>query len=264
MVRAKKSLGQNFLNSKNVANDIVRAARLTPSDTILEIGPGKGFLTAELLASGAQVIAVEKDERMMPLLQETFSEAIQQKKLVLIYGDIVKLLDEKTLPVPTQYKLVANIPYYLTGYLLRAFLEAIKKPTLMVLMVQKEVATRIVARDKKESILSLSVKAYGEPHLVKKVPARYFTPAPNVDSAILSIENISDNNFVNKKEEDRFFEIIKAGFAHKRKILAGNLKELFHERTQALLKEVQIKENARAEDVSLKQWLNLTVKSLSC
>lgn len=264
MVRAKKSLGQNFLNSKNIAGDIVRAARLTPMDTVLEIGPGKGFLTAELLASGAQVIAVEKDERMIPLLQETFSEAIQQKKLTLIYGDIVELLEKKTLPLPTQYKLVANIPYYLTGYLLRAFLEATEKPTLMVLMVQKEVATRIVARDKKESILSLSVKAYGEPRLVKKVPARYFTPAPNVDSAILSIENISDNNFVNKKEEERFFEIVKAGFAHKRKILAGNLKELLHDRTQALLKEAQIKENARAEDVSLKQWFNLTVKSLSC
>lgn len=262
MIRAKKSLGQNFLNSKNVARDIVRAAQLAPTDTILEIGPGKGFLTAELIAAGAHIVAVEKDERMIPLLQETFSEAIQQKKLTLIYGDIVELLEKKTLDVPARYKLVANIPYYLTGYLLRAFLEADTKPTLMVLMVQKEVATRIVARDKKESILSLSVKAYGEPRLVKKVPARYFTPSPNIDSAILSIENISNKNFTKYGGRTsvfgkRFFELIKIGFAHKRKILAGNLKELLGDRTMALLKSADIKENARAEDVSLEQWLAL-------
>lgn len=265
MVHAKKSLGQNFLNAKGVARDIVAAAKLTPADTVLEIGPGKGFLTTELLASGSHVIAIEKDDRMIPILEETFAGAIQQKQLTLIHGDIVEMLEPgqkffSKILGGQEYKLVANIPYYITGYILRAFLEAASKPTIMVLMVQKEVATRIVARDKKESILSIAVKAYGEPHLIKKVPARYFTPAPNVDSAVLSIENISNKNFARKNDEVAFFELVKTGFAHKRKVLAGNLKELLGTRTLELLASAGIKENARAEDVSLEQWLALTAK----
>ena len=260
MIRAKKSLGQNFLNSKAVARDIVHAAELTPNETVLEIGPGKGFLTAELLLSGSHVIAVEKDDRMIPLLQEKFATEIQNKQFVLLHGDIIELLNEGSLPLPKQYKLVANIPYYLTGYILRAFLETKSKPSKMVLMVQKEVATRIVARDKKESILSIAVKAYGEPHFLKKVPARYFTPAPKVDSAILVINNISNKNFKTQKQEHLFFEIVKNGFAHKRKMLAGNLKDLLGSSTIEILKSAQIKENARAEDVSLRQWLSLTEK----
>jgi 16S rRNA (adenine1518-N6/adenine1519-N6)-dimethyltransferase len=256
-MQAKKSLGQNFLNAKGVARDIVRAAELSASDTVLEIGPGKGFLTTELLATGAHIIAVEKDDRMIPLLQESFVEAIAQNQLTLIHGDIVEMLEKESLKLPKQYKLVANIPYYITGYILRAFLEAAFKPTIMVLMVQKEVATRIVARDKKESILSIAVKAYGEPRLIKKVPARYFTPAPRVDSAILAVNNISSKNFVLPGSEKIFFELVKTGFAHKRKVLAGNLKSLCGARTQELLKSAGVKENARAEDVSLDQWLAL-------
>ncbi len=261
MVHAKKSLGQNFLNAKGVARDIVRTALLAPTDTVLEIGPGKGFLTTELLESGAHVIAVEKDDRMIPLLENTFGDAIKKQKLTLIHGDIVNLLEEKKLDLPKHYKLVANIPYYLTGYLLRIFLESSSKPETMVLMVQKEVATRIVARDNKESILSISVKAYGTPHFIKKVPARYFTPAPRVDSAILLIDNISNKKFKNREEEGAFFEIVKNGFAHKRKVLAGNLKEVLGSEAQQILRDVGIKENARAEDVSLDQWLAITTKS---
>jgi len=130
----------------------------------------------------------------------------------------------------------------------------------MILMVQKEVATRIVARDKKESILSIAVKAYGAPKLIKKVSARYFTPAPKVDSAILSIENISGKNFPNKSAEQRFFEIVRTGFAHKRKILAGNLKEIFGESTLTTLKEAGVSDNTRAEDITLDQWLNITLR----
>ncbi len=278
MVYAKKSLGQNFLNSKAVARDIVRAAELSVGDTVLEIGPGKGFLTSELLASGAHVVAVEKDDRMIPLLQEKFAEKIALGQFVLIHGDIIELTRENrgptsggpeveplfSLALPAHYKLVANIPYYLTGQIIRTFLEAKNKPERMVLMVQKEVATRIVARDKKgrktssppkESILSIAVKVYGTPRLVKKVPARYFTPAPKVDSAILSIENISGKNFPDNASEKAFFEIVRTGFAHKRKVLAGNLKELFGEKTLAVLKKAGVPENARAEDITLDQWL---------
>lgn len=260
MVHAKKSLGQNFLNAKGIARDIVHAANISTNDTILEIGPGKGFLTVELLRSGARVIAVEKDDRMIPILQEVFADEITQKKLTLVHGDIVELLEKQALKLPVLYKLVANIPYNLTGYILRAFLEANDKPLLMVLMLQKEVATRIVARDKKESILSISVKAYGDPHLIKKVPSRYFTPAPRVDSAILLIDRISGKNFENSQTEKEFFEIVKKGFAHKRKVLVGNLKELLGAHTLTLLKGAGLKENTRAEDVPLKQWLLLTAQ----
>lgn len=276
MVHAKKSLGQNFLNSRAVARDIVRAAELSATDTVLEIGPGKGFLTSELLASGAHVVAVEKDDRMIPILSEKFADAITSKQFVLIHGDIIDMMGKKgfstnqlghalgigksdkmkDLPL-FRYKLVANIPYYLTGQIIRMFLETKGHPERMILMVQKEVATRIVARAKKESILSIAVKVYGTPKIIKKVPARYFTPAPKVDSAILSIENISSKNFPDPVTEKLFFEIVRTGFAHKRKILAGNLKVLLGAKTLEILGSVGIKENARAEDVSLEQWLAL-------
>ncbi len=257
-MRAKKSLGQNFLNSKTVAQDIVRAAELVPTDTVLEIGPGKGFLTEGLLVSGAHIIAVEKDDRMIPLLQEKFAEEIANKKFTLIHGDIVELLEKGTLSLPQHYKLVANIPYYITGFILRAFLETKSKPERIILMLQKEVADRIVARDKKESILSIAIKAYGTPRIVKKVPARYFTPAPNVDSAVLAITNISNKNFPDTASEKRFFEIMKAGFAHKRKQLAGNLKNTFGEHTRTLLEQAGVPRNIRAEDITLQQWLKLS------
>jgi 16S rRNA (adenine1518-N6/adenine1519-N6)-dimethyltransferase len=256
---AKKSLGQNFLNSKTVAHDIVRAAELAPTDTVLEIGPGKGFLTEELIASGAHVIVVEKDDRMIPLLTEKFALAIAQNRFTLIHGDIVEILEKGTLKLPPNYKLVANIPYYLTGYLVRVFLEATSKPERMILMLQKEVADRIVARDKKESILSIAVKVYGTPHIVKKVPARYFTPAPKVDSAVLAIKNISNKNFTeNSIDEKRFFEILKTGFAHKRKKLAGNLRELFRDKTISLLTQASVNVDTRAEDITLSDWLAIS------
>lgn len=257
MIHAKKSLGQNFLNSKTVARDIARAGELSSADTVLEIGPGKGFLTSELLASGANIVAVEKDDRMIPLLHEKFALEIKQRQLTLIHGDIMEALEKNTIKLPANYKLVANIPYYLTGQIIRTFLEAKNKPGRMILMVQKEVATRIVARDKKESILSIAVKVYGTPKLIKKVPARYFTPAPKVDSAILSIENISNKNFSSKISEKHFFEVVRSGFAHKRKFLAGNLKEIFVEKTITVLEKAGVPQNARAEDLSLEQWLSI-------
>lgn len=261
MIHAKKSLGQNFLNSKTVARDIARAGELSSVDTVLEIGPGKGFLTSELLASGANIIAVEKDDRMIPILQEKFALEIKQKKFILIHGDIMELLAHQNFFTKNLggrgYKLVANIPYYLTGQIIRSFLESKNKPERMILMLQKEVATRIVARDKKESILSIAVKVYGTPKLIKKVSARYFTPAPKVDSAILSIENISNKNFPNKTSEGHFFEIVRTGFAHKRKLLSGNLKEIFGEKTITVLEKAGVPQNARAENLSLNQWLNI-------
>ena len=254
-MRAKKSLGQNFVTSHAVAQDIIAAAHITPDDVVLEIGPGKGFLTEGLLQKAKKVIAVEKDGRMVEYLKDKFREEIRNGKLELIHQDILSFDPAGCGLRVTGYKLIANIPYYITGEILRTFLSGDTQPSLMVLMVQKEVAERIVARDGKESILSMSVKAYGTPRYIQKVPARYFSPEPNVDSAVLLIENISKNNFTNTEDEKMFFELMKRGFAHKRKMLWGNLKNFYD--TQKLKEGFEgcgIASTARAEKLSLLNW----------
>ncbi len=260
---AKKSLGQNFLKSKEAVRDIVSAADIQPGDNILEIGPGKGVLTEALLAKlsdGGRLIVIEKDDRMIPLLREAFAGSLASGKLVLIHGDILEMTVEKLAECDLregQYKIIANIPYYITGQLLRMFLESSYQPSKMVLMLQKEVAQRIVARDGKESILSISVKAYGTPKYIAKVPAKYFSPEPAVDSAILLIDSISKQFFSkNQLSEAAFFETVKLGFSHKRKILASNL-EIPMEKRAETLASLGLGEKARAEEVSIEQWAAL-------
>lgn len=247
----KKSLGQNFLTNTDIVASIADAASLSSDETVLEIGPGKGILTGELLKRAGKVIAVEKDRELIPLLQEKFEKEIKENRLVLINEDILTFRFPELIE---KYKLVANIPYYITGQIIRQFLTAEKQPETMVLLVQKEVAERIIARDGKESLLSVSVKTYGTPSYIKTVKAGSFTPAPKVDSAILLINNISRDFFSNISEE-RFFEVLHAGFAHKRKQLFGNLKAVFDEKVlRERMEEAKIPENIRAEDMSLENW----------
>src|SRR3989344_1845711 len=172
MMRAKKSLGQNFLMHARIAERIVLVAELPPEASVFEIGPGTGMLTRELLKCTKKVIALEADRALFEKLQTDFAEEVRDTRLELIYGDI-RLFDITALP--KGYALVANIPYYLTGEIFRMFLSADNQPSTMTLLVQKEVADRIVARDK-ESILSLSVKAYGTPKREFIVPGRGFWP----------------------------------------------------------------------------------------
>lgn len=255
IMKGKKSLGQNFLTSRGVVRDIITAAQIDSDDIILEIGPGKGFLTEGILQKAKKVIVVEKDDRMVLYLKEKFSEEIKIGKLELIHGDILSFDPVVYKLQVAGYKLIANIPYYITGEILRMFLSQILQPSRMVLMVQKEVADRIVARDRKESILSMSVKVYGTPSYIQKVPARYFSPEPRVDSAVLLIENISKNNFKNKNDEDKFFEVVKHGFAHKRKMLLGNLKNTYEiENLEKSFEQCGISKKARAENISVDQW----------
>src|SRR3989344_4154177 len=166
MIKKKKSLGQHFLTDQTVLQIIIATARLTTNDTVLEIGPGLGNLTKALLATGACVIAVEKDDRLINRLTEKFAAAIKNKQLELIHADLLDL-DLTYKLQATTYKLIANIPYYLTGQIIRQFLTATNQPQSMTLMLQKEVAERIVAADGKESLLSISVKAYGAPHYIQ-------------------------------------------------------------------------------------------------
>lgn len=251
--RAKKSLGQNFLKSQSALAAILAAGDVSLDDTVLEIGPGKGALTERLVEKAGKVIAVEKDDALFAFLSEKFAAQIK-KGIFEIHNEDILEFDLKKLSA--QYKLIANIPYNITGAILKQFLSSEKQPERMVLLVQKEVAERIVARDGKESILSMSVKAYGVPKYVAKVPARYFSPPPKVDSAIIAITGISKKHFANAKEEERFFEIMKAGFAHKRKLLAGNLKPLISDNA-SLFAACSIGPKARAEELTPENWLCL-------
>lgn len=260
--KAKKSLGQNFLKSEAALRKIVETGEIKRDDVILEIGPGKGALTSRLLEHAGLVIAVEKDRELFELLKIKFNKEIEEKKLKLINEDILED-GITTILKPLRYKIIANIPYNITGAILKKFLTAENQPTSMVLMVQNEVAKRIVARDGKESILSVSVKAYGVPKVVMKVPARYFSPAPKVDSAVISIKDISRKNFEvqnkisNSPEfEEKFWEIVKTGFAHKRKRLGGNLKNSKYLKTTGNSYVEKLKDK-RAEDLSLDDWLSL-------
>ncbi|HYF10254.1 MAG TPA: 16S rRNA (adenine(1518)-N(6)/adenine(1519)-N(6))-dimethyltransferase RsmA [Candidatus Paceibacterota bacterium] len=252
-MRAKKHLGQHFLTSRSAAEALCKAADLRAGEVVLEIGPGTGILTAELLNHGAELVAIEKDADLLPGLRERFAEAIERQKLTLLEGD-VSSFEPRKLGV---YKVAANIPYYLTGDILRRFLSAEHQPLSMTLMVQKEVAERIVAKDKKESLLSLSVKAYGTPSIVKKVPAGSFSPPPKVDSAILHIAGISRKCF-ETSDESFFFKVLKAGFAHKRKQLGGNLAGICSpEGIDGALGALGKEKTVRAEDLSLAEWLAL-------
>ncbi len=257
--RAKKSLGQNFLKSKSALNAIVGAGNISTKDTILEIGPGTGALTEYLLATGAKIIAVEKDKDLITLLEEKFQKEISVGQLKIIEKDILKFEPGSINLKNKEYKIIANIPYYITGAILEKFLEGKELPERMVLLVQKEVATRIVARDGKESILSISVKVFGKPKIVVKVPNTAFSPAPKVDSAVLLIENISQEKFEGEKFSiGKFFTLLKVGFAHKRKLLARNLETVVSKEdiSRAFL-EITISRNARAENLKVEDWISL-------
>lgn len=255
----KKSLGQHFLHSAHYLAKIVDAAKLAEGERVLEVGPGEGVLTRELLARGVSVVAIEKDRRLVPVLQKTFAKEIAGGSLTLIEEDILQFDISNCAALSGRYKVVANIPYYLTGALLKKLLTGTRQPMLMVLLLQKEVAERIV-RSKKESILSLSVKAYGDPAYVCTVPQGAFTPPPKVNSAILGVYDISYKRFKNKKQERRFFELVRAGFAQKRKLLARNLEPLLGKNYSRILQNTRIPEKARAEDVPLAQWLTLSAQ----
>ena len=251
----KKSLGQHFLNSPQIIADIADAAKISKEDLVLEIGPGEGILTESLLKTGASIISVEKDDRLIPVLQRKFAREILLKQLNLVHADVLDL--ELPHIAKREYKVVANIPYYITGQILRMFLESNNQPKSMTLLVQKEVADRIVAKDNKESLLSLSVKAFGDPKYIRTVGRGAFTPQPNVDSAVINIENVSKNR-LEGLDEKIFFDVIHSGFAHKRKQLLPNLSSIYAKnRIIQAFEKTGLDLKCRAEDLPLAAWVKL-------
>lgn len=259
----KKSLGQHFLTSPVVPNWMCGAADITVGDIVLEIGPGTGVLTKEILLRGARVVALEADIRAIEVLKDTFAAEIQNGTLTLHHLD-VRGLEPKDIEGlhDHEFKVVANIPYYLSGMLFRTFLESSLQPKSLVYLVQKEVAKRITTdlkRKEKESILSLSVKAYGTPEYVKTVSRGHFSPSPKVDSAIIAVRNISRDNFKDL-DESLFFALLHIGFGQKRKQLIGNLSKHYDRSSLTnTFSTLSLPVSIRAEDVPLEIWLKLAI-----
>lgn len=261
---AKKSLGQNFLKSQKAIRQIANGAGDLKDKKVIEIGPGMGYLTEELLKTSAKKITlIELDDRLIPILQEKFSKEILAGRIEIIHCDILKIKLEDFGFEKGKYILIANIPYYITGAIIKNIIGGTTYPEKAVVLVQKEVAKRIVASDKKESILSIAVKAIGTPKIIDTVLAGSFVPAPKVDSAILLIDNISKKNFnEDPRQENLFFQILHAGFAHKRKLLKSNLKDgnIFKntEDVEFALEKCLIKQDSRPEILTVEQWKALS------
>ena len=250
-LKPKKYLGQNFLIDKTTLGIIINAAELARDDVVLEIGPGLGILTKELAKKVKRVVAVEKDKRLVKILKKRLSCLANIK---IIEGDVLKLTTEN-LKLKANYKVVANLPYYITSPVIRKFLEEKRVPKLMVLMVQKEVAKRICAKPPKMSVLSVAVQFYSFPKIVKIVKKECFWPKPKVDSAIVKLTTY--NQKLTTINTNLFFKIVKAGFSHPRKQLKNNLKKVLKEKTGKILQRSNIKGVRRAETLSVNEWVKI-------
>jgi len=276
MIEPKKSLGQNFLRDEKILKEIIGAADLTADDLVIEVGPGEGALTKELVKYAGRVIAVEKDENLANFLKLKITNPKSQvnSKLKIFKEDILKI----NLPLLIEqnnffnYKVIANIPYYITSPIIRLFLETTYPPTEMILMVQKEVAERICARPGEMSILAVSVQYYATPELLFYVPKEAFWPVPEVDSAVIKISNLTlptclpdrqagrQESQISKIETNHFFKLVKSGFSAKRKTLANNLStslKLDKKNVEKILKKIGLNPNVRAQELGLREWKKL-------
>ena len=248
-----KSLGQHWLKDRDVLAHIADCAELTRDDTVLEIGPGLGTLTSELLKRSKKVVAVEFDEELARKLPAQFPGT----ELEVITSDILSF-DLSTLPA--EYAVVANVPYYITSKIVQLLMTAQNKPRIAVLLVQKEVAERLAARPGRMSILAVSAQLFAEVSLGDEVPAKFFTPPPKVDSQVVILKTRS-SPFLTDITESDFFRVVKAGFSSKRKKLRSSLSGglgIDKTETEALLRQADINPDSRAEALDLDAWVRLT------
>lgn len=257
MPQAKKSLGQHFLRCEWVLTALLESGQIQDTDIVLEIGPGTGVLTRALAKHARHVIAIEKDEQLAGELRNNLrQEGIEN--IEIIEEDILKIFQSIhfNFPQDTHYKVVANIPYYLTSRLIRLLLEGSTPPKVIALTIQKEVAERIIAKPPHNNLFSLSVAVFGHAEIIKTIPARCFSPQPKIDSAIIKISDISDEFFKNNDlDRDIFFKTLRGAFSHKRKLLINGLDSLYHKKAIAhVLSELDLSPKTRPQELSLAQW----------
>jgi 16S rRNA (adenine1518-N6/adenine1519-N6)-dimethyltransferase len=258
-IQLRKSLGQNFLVDQRALERIVEAAELGPEDIVLEIGPGLGTLTRLLAAEAGRVVAVELDQRLIEVLKQTLAD---WPNVEIIHGDILELNPADLLErhmAGLQYKVVANLPYYITSAILRHLLTAEVKPRLMVVTVQLEVAQRITAEPGDMSLLAVSVQFYGRPRIVTRIKAGAFYPSPQVDSAVIRID-LHDHPIAEVDDAEGFFEVVRAGFAQRRKQLRNALAAESNlpasEVAQALIR-AGVNPRRRAQTLSIEEWASV-------
>ena len=258
--KPRKGLGQNFLVSEGVLRRIMAAADLEPGDVVLEVGPGLGTLTCRLAQQAERVIAVELDQRLVEILSQTLADF---PNVEIVQGDILQMepgepggLSE----LSSGYKVVANLPYYITSAVLRHLLTAKVKPQWIVVTVQREVAQRMIAGPGQMSLLSVSVQFYGRPRVVARIPARAFYPAPKVNSAVVRVD-LYENPPVAVAAVDRFFEVVRAGFGQKRKQLRNALARGLSLPVGTVVEALHragVDEKRRAQTLSLEEWARVT------
>ncbi|MFA6159900.1 MAG: 16S rRNA (adenine(1518)-N(6)/adenine(1519)-N(6))-dimethyltransferase RsmA [Parcubacteria group bacterium] len=265
-MKPKKSLGQNFLRDTDVLEKIIASADLKPTDLVVEIGPGEGVLTEKLFKNAGKVLAIEVDGVLANKLKKQYKNS---KKIEIIDADILKINLPEIIKNNNfqKYKVVANIPYYITSPIIQLFLETEFPPSEMILMVQKEVAERICAQAGQMSILAVSVQYYAKPELLFYVDKKSFFPVPEVDSAVIKISKIHRGSSASIMEAElpktkHFFRIVKAGFSAKRKTLVNNLSaslKLNKKEVEEKLKKIGINSNQRAQELSVEDWKKLSL-----
>lgn len=264
-IRANTHIGQHFLMETRVLDKIIKDyLEHKEANAIVEVGPGLGILTERLVDVAERVCSVELDRRLEPILQQLEN---QYPNLTIVRKDILRTPLQELGFESGKFTVVANLPYQITSQFIRTMLTAEPYPDRMILLVQREVAERIVAKPGQMSILGLSVQLFGDPKIIALVPPHAFYPAPKVFSAILSISNIRKREIVEPKREKALFRLIKAGFAQKRKLLRSNLANINHNGKNIPLSlidqtfsELKIEKNTRAQEMPVELWIKLLDK----
>jgi len=250
-----KKYGQNYLMTKIYIDKMLEAGEINKDDLVVEVGPGFGVLTFALAEKAGKIVSFEIEQKLKEYWEENKSDNLE-----IVWGDVIQKIQNPNYKFQ-KYKLIANLPYQITSKILRLFLEMENKPEKIVVMVQKEVAERIVAKPGDMSVLAISVQYYGQPKVVAKVTKGNFWPSPKVDSAVLLINNIKSPN--NDFSDEHFFEVVKVGFAQKRKQLWRNLSQglkLDAGKVKGILVEVCGNEKIRAEELGVEEWVEIVYK----
>ena len=260
--RSKKSLGQHFLFDTKIRDAIVKAAQLKSDDLVLEIGPGKGFLTKELIKNCGEVIAVEIGVRLVKVLEQLYTTS---RNLKIVPGDVRDMDLHSLISENTKYKVVANLPYYAASRIIRQFLEIEHKPSSLTVMVQLEVANQMIASPGQMGMLSVAIQLYGNPKIVKQVRPSSFKPKPKVSSAVVNIQ-IYQEFEVEILSVKHFFEVVRGGFSAPRKQLRNSLSKglnITPQNAEKCLEKCQIDPSRRPQTLSLKEWSKLHVNLMS-